>query len=170
MDLKDSLLLRIIQRGSEKLILGFKLWQIGVPTQHSSTRQLVWGQVLSGVVKLIDWTRVIRPRGEFDSWVTNFKLTWITLKPSIDHLFATYSYTSYWRVGEFLTISVHRSSYSPKFAWIPENIGLLLVFFSRNPSLQFNMTNLGKFGPPRHSWLSVFQMPSVTISQDIIEN
>ena len=45
----------------------------------------------------------------------NFKITWITLEPSFDHLFATYSYTSYWRVSEFLTNSDRRSSYLPKF-------------------------------------------------------
>ena len=34
---------------------------------------------------------------------------------SFDHLFATYLYTSYWRVGEFLTNSDRRLSYLPKF-------------------------------------------------------
>ena len=45
-----------------------------------------------------------------------FKITKITLAPSFEHLFATYSYTSYRRVGEFLTISDCRSNYSLKFA------------------------------------------------------
>ena len=51
------------------------------------------------------------------SWVIkyNFKLTQITLEPSFDHLFATFSYTSYWWVGKFLTNSNRRSSYLPKF-------------------------------------------------------
>ena len=46
----------------------------------------------------------------------NFKITWITFEPSFDHLFATYSYTNYWRVSEFLTNSNPRSNYLPKFA------------------------------------------------------
>ena len=54
------------------------------------------------------------------SWVTsnvsiNFMITQITLEPIFDHLFATYSYTSYWQFGEFLTNTNCRLSYSPKF-------------------------------------------------------
>ena len=51
-----------------------------------------------------------------------------------------------------MTNSDRRLSYSPKFAWIPENIRLLLVLFSSNPSLQFSMTILGKFGPQDMAW------------------
>ena len=42
-------------------------------------------------------------------------ITQITLEPSFDHLFATYSYTSYWQIGEFLTNTDCRLSYLPKF-------------------------------------------------------
>ena len=42
-------------------------------------------------------------------------ITQITLEPSFDHLFATYSYTSYWQFCEFLTNTNCRLSYSPKF-------------------------------------------------------
>ena len=70
--------------------------------------------------KLIQISQVTRPKlkllGQNRGEYTNFKLTLIMLKASFDHLFATYSYTSYWRVGKFLTNSNRRSSYSPKFA------------------------------------------------------
>ena len=85
----------------------------------------------SWVIKLIDGTQVTHPQGEFQftsiliiahfrvvrqvithvlyhfwykSWgeYINFQLTWIPLKPSFDHLFATYLYTCYWQVGKFL--------------------------------------------------------------------
>ena len=39
-------------------------------------------------------------------------ITRITLDVSFDHLLATYLYTSYWRVGKFLTNSNRQSSYS----------------------------------------------------------
>ena len=37
------------------------------------------------------------------------------LEPSFDHLFATYSHTSYRQIGKFLTNSDCQSSYLPKF-------------------------------------------------------
>ena len=43
-----------------------------------------------------------------------FKITQIKLKPSFDHLFASYSYTSYLRVGEFFMNNNSWASYSPK--------------------------------------------------------
>ena len=63
-------------------------------------------------------TQVTRPKlellGQYQGKYINFKRTQIKLKPSFDHLFATNSYTSYWRVGEFLTNSDRQSSYLPK--------------------------------------------------------
>ena len=44
------------------------------------------------------------------------------IMPSFNLLFATYSYTSYWRIGEFLTNSDHRSSYLPKFVVYLKNL------------------------------------------------
>ena len=62
------------------------------------------------------------------------------LEPSFDNIFASYLYTSYWQVSEFLTYSDPRSSYSPKFAWqvMQDNI-----FVSKILPRYLHMANIG---------------------------
>ena len=78
----------------------FKLWQIGYYWTLHHNWSKTW--VTHPKLKLL---------GIYLGKYINFKITQITLKPNFDHLFATYSYTFYRRIGEFLMNSNRRSSY-----------------------------------------------------------
>ena len=75
--------------------------RIGDTTQQSLRRQVVQGRVLGRVE-----AESLSPCFEL-----NYKITWIMLELSSDNLFATYLYTSYWRVSEFLMNSNRWLSY-----------------------------------------------------------
>ena len=71
----------------------------------------------------------LSPKPSSGQVIINFKRTGITLEPSFDHLFATYSYTNCWRVGEYLTNRDRRSSYLPKFGPILNHFSHIRVVF-----------------------------------------
>ena len=74
-----------------------------LPPPKPPTTKVLYCKVVDQLIWLI-----------FATHIQYFKITLITLEPSFDHLFATYSYMSYRRVGEFLMNTNSCLSYSPK--------------------------------------------------------
>ena len=92
------------------------------------------------------------------------------LEPIFDHLFATYSYTSYWLVSEFLMNSDCRLSYSPKFGvktmkplthhfWLSIRLKNLKVWNKTNLSFFYLPDMRTNTKQPLGTWLTMVLIP-----------